>query len=883
MIRLTKWGLLLLASVAMAGEPVFVAQDGKPGAPGTREEPLATVGEALGRLAPEGGTIRLRAGSYQESVHIAGRGGPVVVEAEPGEEVRFEGGRKLSGWTPWPEAEGLYTAPAKEVLSMWDPVRHIRYLHQMDAHGVRAWPGSFVEMEDGALLVHPAEGAAPEELRANQLEVGFEITRARTTLRGLRFADYLGTTGAAAVRINASDVVVEDCLMENMVRGIVVERGARETRIIGCTIRDVATGIQVGGIGIEVERCTILAATGRYAIRGEAEYDWSNGIRFYHPAEKGRIRHNLTAGFWSGMYHKTTPGKDGAKPFLCEGNVFLDNIKTGTAKQALAVYRQNIVYGGSTTFTRLKNTGAQVEGNYFFGHSPRVKEAAHGEGNLVGGDPFRDRAAGDFALVNPSLLPEGVSTALETTFAKEVAWPKALAEHYREVEPGVLRWGTPVVAASAQGAVITLRLTAPSSGELHYRPVGSSAPWRTVRAVSAGFSSSETLNAFEWPDDAPDEDRSIVARLAFALAPPAIKADTEYEARVEVAGAAQQPEPFRFTTRGPVRTHTLGSGQSLQDALDRALPGDTVQLAGEVFTEPAILLHGGTEGHRITLEGAGAGQTILDGGKRSAAFLELRGAPHVVVRGVEVRHFDRAGIVVEESPHTVVEQCLFRNKRQGRGMVQGTGLLLKSSPHSRVVYNTFTRLLYGVQAISSPYLVLEHNTAFNNIFSAAQLKDSALGSKVRYNSFTFTGNISFYLVEPDKKAFASLVCDFNNYGTSIRKIGDIASRAYAEAGVTPGEPEPSFEIPARYGQLSGSKRIIDFIGARSERDRQRFFNMAEWRKFSGKDTHSIYADPAYAEPLRGDFRLLPGSPNQLPGGELIGSATLVEQASHALR
>ena len=34
----------------------------------------------------------------------------------------------------------------------------------------------------------------------------------------------------------------------------------------------------------------------------------------------------------------------------------------------------------------------------------------------------------------------------------------------------------------------------------------------------------------------------------------------------------------------------------------------------------------------------------------------------------------------------------------------------------------------------------------------------------------------------------------------------------------------------------------------------------EWQKSSGQDAHSVQADPMFANPTAGDFRLKPGSP-----------------------
>lgn len=859
---------------------LFVSPAGKEGASGTRENPLPSVEEAL-KLLPGGeGTIRLLGGVYRETARVSGKGiGPLLIEAE--RDVRFEGGADLSALQSWPEQPDLLAGTVSGISAICDPAGRLRYLHQIDEAGVRAWPGSFAYLDDERLLVHPAKGATAQQLIGNRLETGIEISRDNTTLRGAQFSNFLGTSRAAAVRVrNATGVKIEDCRIENSAHGIAIEKDARDTRVSGCVIADVSTGIRFGGIGLEVERCVFLGATGDYAFRDEAEYDWSNGIRFYHPAEQAVIRHCLTAGFWAGLYHKTTPGLDGAKPFLCEGNVFLDSIKTGTARQTTSVYRNNVVAGGATLLRRLSALGAKVEENYFFAWA-KTRNQEHDGGNHLGGNPFQDAAAGNLEIVEA--LPEAVLTAAREATAGKFPWPEEFADLYREKTAVEAQRVEPlVVASSERGAVITAKLAVASGGVLKYRLSGSDEEWRSVAGREAKLSTEENLTKIEWPEDAPDAEgaSSAAHALSFVLTAGELEPERDYEAMVEIGNASRQPERIQFSTRGGPRTIPVGASReirTLQDALDRALPGDTVQLEAGVWTEPAVLTHGGGEDFPIVIQGAGERETILDGGKKCVTVLELKDAPHVVIRSLQVRHFTRAGILAQNSPFLTVEYSRFLNKRPGKVMTQGTGILLKDSPQSAIRFNVFTRLLYGVQAIDSPRLSLLNNTAFNNIFSSALLKNSARDSKVMYNSFTFTGNISLYLIEADSAAFKSLVCDFNNYGTSIRTIGATAARAYAEAGVKPGEAEPSFPVPERYGTLSGSKRIIDYITGDGQR--MRFFNMQDWRKFSSKDAHTLYADPGYAEPLKGDFRLLPESANILREQSVIGAAP-VKGASH---
>jgi hypothetical protein len=73
---------------------VVVAKTGDDAASGTPEAPVLTVRHALS-IAPDGGTIVLRGGVYHESVVIER---PVTVQSWPGEQVWFDGSRRLTGW-----------------------------------------------------------------------------------------------------------------------------------------------------------------------------------------------------------------------------------------------------------------------------------------------------------------------------------------------------------------------------------------------------------------------------------------------------------------------------------------------------------------------------------------------------------------------------------------------------------------------------------------------------------------------------------------------------------------------------------------------------------------------------------------------------------------
>lgn len=874
--------LPLIGAVAVPEYPepavIYVSPTGNPNAVGTRQEPLG-LQQAIDQISPSGGTVRLLGGVYREAAIVppGKTTGVLVIEAAEGERVVFDGSREIPEESGT-DRSGLMVYPAPDVVNLWDKNGKFRYLKQLDEMGVRAIPGSFCILPDNQLLVHRAPGLAPDGLRANWGTQGIEIQRDDTTIRGIEFENFLGKLPFAGLVVgDAKNVEITGCRIWNSVRGVFIDRKAQKVRVADCEIRDVATGIYFSGVGLVAEDNLIFGASGDFTIREEADFDVLNGIRFYHPAEEGAVRRCVTAGFWAGLYQKTSPGLSGPKPFICEGNIFLDGIRMGTASQAGNRYLGNVSAGGSTVLKRLESLGATVEQNFFFTFLGS-RSAKDSQGNLIGSNPFVDLASGILALRPAKDVPPPVVSAVAVWAEKTLGpMPESLLGQMAAPETKAPQFASaPVCVSSSLGAVVTVSFTAPVEGILKYRVAGES-DWCELRGIAV---SKPRLGENSEGEDGLNADPiRLTDSLVFVLLDGTLEPDREYEFRIETGGGLIS-ETMQFSTRGGPKTLVVeakSGGTTLQSALDQALPGDTVRIGEGVYTDPAVLVHGGTPQAPLTIQGTGQLTTALDGGRRYSVMLDLRGAPNVVIKDLQVRLFERAGIEAAKSPGLVVEGCRFINKGiSSRAFTKGTGILLEESPDSSVSRCVFTRLLYGVQAIDSPGLALSHNTAFKNIYSAALLRNSARNSRVLYNSFTFTGNVSFYVIEDDPGAWQSLESDFNNYGTVIRPIGETASRAYAEAGAElPKEIEEAFPLPERYGDLSGSKRIIDFISpdraTGGDSQRKRFFTMSAWRTFSGKDTHSIFADPQYVDPLNGDFRLLLESPNAMGPSGVAGA------------
>lgn len=849
---------------------VYVSPTAAEKGTGSKENPIRSVSKAVERVSEKGGTVRLLSGVYREEVVISPSSSAekLVIEADEGADVLFDGGRDIADWTKGDD--GLYLSSVQGVINLWDPVTRYRYFKQIDKAGVTGWPGSFWEQKQ--TMVRTPNGKAPVGLRCNGATVAIQIQRHHTAIKGIRFQDYVGSNRAAAISVQAAkNVEVLDCIIRHTIRGVTADKSTRDLRVKNCEIIDVGCGIYFSGIGLEAIDCLILAAKGDFSIREEVDYDELNGIRFYHPAEKGIVKGCATAGFWTGLYQKTTVGFDGPKPFICEGNLFLDGVQSVSSKQKGNRYAGNVIFGGVLNLTRPEGQEAEVEGNYVFNVNAKGKSRQHGNQNALGSDPFVNLLSGDLTLKDESAVPAAAAEAMARLAARGTHWSPEIAEMIAaKLNPAarpeqVALIGEPTCASSLNGAVVTVRLNAPAKGTMRYRKVGDE-KWQEVKGKESLLSSAGALAAFENVTDVYDEETEVAPyAVGFNLLDGVLAADTRYEYQLEFKGKnadAFTTKIAQFETEGgPKKIIAKPTRNGLQAALDQALPGDTVILEEGIYSYPAVLSHGGTAEAPLTIKGAGPG-SIIDGGRRFQALLELRGVKHVIIQDLQVRHFERAGIVAEDCAEITFKGCRFLNKAISHvGYTKGNGILLMRSPGVTVEGCVFTRLLYGVQANDSPRITVVHNTAFKNLFSSVLLRNSSRDSRVMYNSFTFTGNISIYFVERDLDSLKSLICDYNNYATVLRTIGETAARAYATANAPlPERMEPLAEPPARYGRVGGSKRIIDFVVG-SEKGRERFFTMEDWRSFSGKDTHSIFEDPQYADPLNGDFRLLPGSPN----------------------
>ena len=225
-------GAVLPVGGTVRADAVWVGPGGDDRSAGDRSRPLATVAEAVRRVAPVSGQVVVRGGTYHEGGIMVPPGSAVDITAAPSELPTFDGSRVLTGtWQPVgatvaqayrptgsPLGSGLYDGaafanPAAPFADqVWAGGRRLRQVLSPAA----VVPGTFyVDAAAGRIHLAPADSTG--EVRVSDLGRFITISGSGSSLRGLRVTRYSPTLADNGV------VRVEGPTAAPGVRGVTLE------------------------------------------------------------------------------------------------------------------------------------------------------------------------------------------------------------------------------------------------------------------------------------------------------------------------------------------------------------------------------------------------------------------------------------------------------------------------------------------------------------------------------------------------------------------------------------------------------------------------------------------------------------------------------------
>ena len=293
------------ASYAVPAGAIFVATTGNDYAPGTAAGPVKTITRALA-LAPAGGTVVLRGGTYHETVTISSK--TVTIQNYPNEAVWLDGSVPVTGWvqdgTVWRhdgwttrfDASVGFTQGAKDgTTAGW---QFVNPAYPMAAHPDQMFIGG-VQQRQVASRAKVVPGTFFLDEATSQLYLGTDPTG-----KAVR-----GTTLSKAISIRTSGTVIRGIGIHRYapsiwhIGAVTVERPG--VRIENVRIEDSATiGLGVIATDAVINRTTILRAglLGMHVATADrfqllsSRVDSNNWERFNSAPVSGGVKAGRTRG-----------------------------------------------------------------------------------------------------------------------------------------------------------------------------------------------------------------------------------------------------------------------------------------------------------------------------------------------------------------------------------------------------------------------------------------------------------------------------------------------------------------------------------------------------------------------------------------------------------
>ena len=272
-------------------------------------------------------------------------------------------------------------------------------------------------------------------------------------------------------------------------------------------------------------------------------------------------------------------------------------------------------------------------------------------------------------------------------------------------------------------------------------------------------------------------------------------------------------------------TLQVAPGESIQAAIERAAPGDVIEIARGRYTEnlriakPLTLrgierptISGGLSGHtiavtaeRVTLEGlivADSGDSLRD---QNAGIYLFPGSHHATVKDC-VLVYNLFGLWVEKADDVTIEGNVITGKREYRSAMRGNGVQLYNTKRARIIGNEISFVRDAL------YVDVSHDA----LFLRNRLHHSRYGTHYM-NSYRNLwedndvwmnrGGLALMEVR-DQKVRNNRVWANSDHGIMLRTIQD----SVVEHNIVAGNQRGFFIYDAEYNTLIGNTVVDNIVG-----------------------------------------------------------------------
>ena len=346
-------------------------------------------------------------------------------------------------------------------------------------------------------------------------------------------------------------------------------------------------------------------------------------------------------------------------------------------------------------------------------------------------------------------------------------------------------------------------------GSVIYRPRGEKR-WKTVKSLRQGI-------------------RHVMALTG-------LQADTEYEYQLLFLGRRGEKGRGKVLTfkternnRAPM-TIVVEPGRNLEEAAQKARPGDTVLLRSGRHYGHFVPVCSGLPDKKITLKGEKG--AVIDGMFFYGPLVDLSGKSNWIVDGITFdnpEETSRKGLIrMAGSKDMIVRNC----KSAGNFSFMSGPFIYGHGNRFTIENNVVWGGSYQFQLIGNDHVICRNtmvNGTFYHFFAA------------NANNITITDNIFYRPCVPEKKNPAYLLQNIRGKIISDRNVY-----------FSPYKHQPAG------GQIRNSNEKTLVLSK----------DLAHWQKVTGFDRNSIAADPCFLNVEKGDFRLNDMSPAKGKGADL---------------